>query len=85
MTQDTFVEYHVWLKQNPCPDLQTLVAKYGGYHKITPEGWALYDQAMAEWQARRLSRLGGPPAATALALEEMKRNQPLEKKRKIKK
>jgi hypothetical protein len=25
----------------------------GGYAHITPEEWAAYDRAMAEWQARR--------------------------------
>jgi hypothetical protein len=25
----------------------------GGYPHITPEEWAEYDRAMAEWQARR--------------------------------
>jgi hypothetical protein len=27
------------------PDLQALVAEYGGYDKITPEAWAAYDAA----------------------------------------
>jgi hypothetical protein len=34
-------------------DLQALVAAHGGYDKITPEAWAAYDAAMAEWQERR--------------------------------
>jgi hypothetical protein len=34
------------------PDLQELVARFGGYNKITPEAWAEYDQ-VAEYQARR--------------------------------
>jgi hypothetical protein len=29
--------------------LQELVAKYGGYDKVTKEGWAEYDAAMAEY------------------------------------
>jgi hypothetical protein len=35
------------------PDLQALVARHGGYHRIPPEEWAQYDEAMASWQARR--------------------------------
>jgi hypothetical protein len=35
------------------PDLQELVARFGGYDKITPEAWAEYDRAMAEWQLKR--------------------------------
>jgi hypothetical protein len=35
------------------PDLQELVARYGGYNRITPEAWAKYDRAVAEWKASR--------------------------------
>lgn len=35
----------------PPPDLQALVAEFGGYRKITPEAWARYDREMAEWKA----------------------------------
>lgn len=45
-----------WLGKNPAPDLQELVAHCDGYDKIPPEGWAEYDQAMAEWQRRRRAR-----------------------------
>jgi hypothetical protein len=37
-------------------DLQELVRKHGGYHKITPEAWAEWDEANAEYQRQR--RLG---------------------------
>jgi hypothetical protein len=30
----------------------------GGYPHGTPEEWAAYDQAMADWQARRRERGG---------------------------
>jgi hypothetical protein len=43
-------------KQRP-PDLQELVARFGGYSKITAEGWAEYDTAMAEWQLKRREAL----------------------------
>jgi hypothetical protein len=34
------------------PDLQALVTRHGGYDKITPQAWAEYDAAMADWQYR---------------------------------
>jgi hypothetical protein len=49
-------DYDSWLRANPAPDLQELVARHGGYDKIPPEAWAEYDRAMAEWQERRGSR-----------------------------
>jgi hypothetical protein len=41
-----------WLEANPPPDLQELVAKYGGYHLIPPEAWTRHDQEMADWNSR---------------------------------
>jgi len=38
------------------PDLQELVAAWGGYDKITPEAWAAYDRALADWERRRRER-----------------------------
>jgi hypothetical protein len=35
------------------PDLQELVAAFGGYDKITLEGWAAWDRANAEYQQYR--------------------------------
>jgi hypothetical protein len=35
------------------PHLQDLVARFGGYDKITPGAWVEYDRAMAEWHVRR--------------------------------
>jgi hypothetical protein len=34
------------------PDLGELVERFGGYHKITPEGWAEWDAAVAEFHER---------------------------------
>ena len=42
---------------DPPPDLQKLVARAGGYHRITAEQWAEFDRQMAEWQARRRTRV----------------------------
>jgi hypothetical protein len=59
-----------WLRANPAPDLQGLVARHGGYDKITPEAWAEYDRAMADWQERRRRRSeGGRPAGAAADFE----------------
>jgi hypothetical protein len=39
------------------PDLQELVARHGGYDKITKAAWAAYDKAMAEYHiVRRVIR-----------------------------
>jgi hypothetical protein len=35
------------------PDLQTLVARFGGYDKIPPEAWAEHDRAMDEYHIMR--------------------------------
>ena len=35
------------------PDLQELVARAGGYDRITVEQWAEFDRQMADWQVRR--------------------------------
>jgi hypothetical protein len=43
-------------KDSP-PDLQALVAKFGGYNKITPEAWAEWDRRNAEYQQRRRERI----------------------------
>ena len=45
------------------PDLQALVARHGGYHKI--EAWAEYDRAIAEWQERRRDRSAAPSSDRA--------------------
>ena len=38
------------------PDLQALVAKHGGYDKISAVAWAEYDRAMAAYQLVRRER-----------------------------
>jgi hypothetical protein len=51
-----------WIKTNPPPDLQELIARFGGYNKIVPEAWAGWDAAVEAWQAAckaRLIRGGG--------------------------
>lgn len=60
MTDDGYAD---WLRANPAPDLQELVARHGGYDKIPPEAWAEHDRAMADWQARRRTRSAGAPSS----------------------
>jgi hypothetical protein len=38
--------------RKPPPNLQDLVAKSGGYNRITPEAWAEWDQQNDECQAK---------------------------------
>jgi hypothetical protein len=41
--------------KRPRPDLQEMVAIYGGYDKITAEDWAEYDRRQGDYQeARRI-------------------------------
>jgi hypothetical protein len=50
------------------PNLQNLVAAFGGYDKITPEAWAEWDRACAEYQQYRRDVLQGAPPAAGRAL-----------------
>lgn len=36
--------------EEPGSLLYDLIKRFGGYDNITPEGWAEYDVAMAEWR-----------------------------------
>lgn len=60
MSGDSF---DAWLRANPAPDLQELVARWGGYDKIPAEAWAEHDRTMAEWQERRRNRSAGAPSS----------------------
>lgn len=45
----------------PAPDLQELVARFGGYNMITDQAWAEWDAHLAEYQRRlRLGQLEVP-------------------------
>jgi hypothetical protein len=52
-TTPDFVE---WLKANPRPDLQALIAEHGGYAKITPQAWIDFDADVKDWNVRRINR-----------------------------
>ena len=51
---DNFPE---WLKTHPWPELQGLIDRFGGYNRISPEGWAKYYVAVEAWEAARKARL----------------------------
>jgi hypothetical protein len=43
------------------PDLQELVAKYGGYGRITSRGWRIWDEQNEEFQRAIRRNLPWPP------------------------
>jgi hypothetical protein len=50
-------DFQIWVKANPPPSLQALVAQYGTYSGIPGEAWAQFDAAVAQWQLARKHRL----------------------------
>jgi hypothetical protein len=50
-------DFQIWVKANPLPSLQALVAQYGTYSAIPAEAWAQFDHAVAQWQQARKYRL----------------------------
>jgi len=57
---------------NARPDLQLLVAAYGGYGLVPAEAWTAFETAVADWQerVRRGDRYLQPPTATTVASKE---------------
>jgi hypothetical protein len=53
---DADPDFAQWVKRNPLPDLQELVARFGDYSAIPPDAWAGYDADMVRWQKRRRAR-----------------------------
>ena len=47
---DSKLERRDFCDENGMPDLQKLVACFGGYNKITPEAWAQWDEANEAYQ-----------------------------------
>jgi len=39
-----------WLRDNPEPNLQELVERYGGYARVPIEAWRRFDADMKRWQ-----------------------------------
>jgi hypothetical protein len=56
MTRSPQADFGEWLRSNPAPDLQGLVAQFGSYGAITREAWIEYEIAMTIWQARYRER-----------------------------
>lgn len=53
-------DWKSWLASNPPPDLQELVAHWGGYDKIPESAWDQFQSAKDAWEDRRMTRLLGP-------------------------
>jgi hypothetical protein len=49
-------DFSEWIKRDPAPSLQDLVAKSGNFSLILSQGWAEYDALVAAWQERRKLR-----------------------------
>lgn len=49
-------DYAAWLKANPAPDLQKLIAEYGSYAAIPPAQHAQWDRDYADWRDRYRAR-----------------------------
>jgi hypothetical protein len=49
-------DFASWLERNPAPDLQALVAEYGGYNKIPAWRQAQWDDDYEDWFARYRQR-----------------------------
>ena len=52
-------EFSEWIKHDPPPDLQLLIAEFGGYAKVPGEAWDSFAQDYKQWEMRRLDRLFG--------------------------
>ena len=51
--------FELWCELNPPPDLQMLVAEFGGYDKVPGEAWDAFVDDYANWEFRRRSELLG--------------------------
>ena len=54
--------FEEWLKANPPPDLQALVARWGSYKRIPPDVLGEFNRQRDEWEKRQRERLKGPGA-----------------------
>jgi hypothetical protein len=53
-------DFAEWARDNPPPDLQELIARFGSYSAIPASAWIEFDDAMKDWQARYRERGKGP-------------------------
>ena len=51
--------FEEWLKTNPAPSLDALVATWGTYDKIPDVIWGDFQRRNEEWEIARLNRLYG--------------------------
>ncbi|MGA8468519.1 MAG: hypothetical protein WB721_06670 [Pseudolabrys sp.] len=51
--EQTYVE---WLKANPAPSFEALIARHGSYEAIPPLEWTAFGDAKLEWERRRRAR-----------------------------
>jgi hypothetical protein len=57
-------DFASWVIENPPPSVQALLDRAGGsFQQVTPEQWAEFDTAMAEWRDRRTQELRREVAA----------------------
>jgi hypothetical protein len=45
-----------WVQDNPPPNLMELVERFGGFARVPPEEWIIYDKAYREWDNERVTR-----------------------------
>ena len=50
---DTNISFEQWLQENPPPDLQALIKRWGGYGSIPNEAWKEFDRRRARWEQER--------------------------------
>jgi len=54
--QDNQQTYEQWLKANPAPSFEALIARHGSYEAIPPQAWTAFGDAKLEWERRRRAR-----------------------------
>ena len=69
-------DWQIWLALNPPPNLQALVATWGGYSNIPGSAWAEWDIAVTQWETARRDRLlGGHTWALMAGMQNAKKNK----------
>jgi hypothetical protein len=56
MMADREQTYELWLKANPAPSFEALIARHGSYEAIPPQAWTAFGDAKLEWERRRRAR-----------------------------
>jgi hypothetical protein len=50
------MNFDVWLKANPYPEMKELLMLYGRYNQIPKEAWDDLDKRQAEWREKYRNR-----------------------------